>query len=290
MADVIHGVTQLANWLPTTFAPAAHGYFMHERTISNYMTDWSSLLAPGAKAVAIPQSALVVAESRGAGAETVVEYTGKNGAESVATITINQFYTAAHLITDAAQLQTSSDLQRHYIEATGYALLSAFETYAAGTLLQAATTNDVTLSTDNTITAAKLNEGIAALMVDNAFKPGQMALGMSPEAWGLSVASWDDLYFHHSATGNPTMLTNGQIGSIMGIPIYVSDDWDGDGTTGDETATLWNKNAVGYALQNAFKVIGPVADPTRGGVGFSVELYYGCTNVIEPGIANFNNP
>ena len=47
---------------------------------------------------------------------------------------------------------------------------------------------------------------------------------------------------------------------------------------------------MGYALQNAFKVIGPVEDPTRGGTGFSVELYYGGTAVLETGIANFNNP
>jgi len=290
MADVIHGVTQLANWLPTVFAPAAYGYFMHERTLSNWCTDYSGLLIPGAKAVTVPLSAAVVAESRGAGAETVVEYTGHTSAEAVGTVTVNQFYTAAFLITDAAQLQTNTQLMQHYVEGTAYALRSSFETYLAATILQSATTNDVTLGTDNTITAAKLQEGIQNLLIDNAYVPGMVALALSPEAWAASVENWDDLYFHVSATGTDTILTNGQIGKIMGIPIYVSDDWDGDGTTGDETGTLWNKRAVGYALQNAFQIIGPVPDPLRGGTGFSVELYYGATKLLDSGIANFNNP
>jgi hypothetical protein len=290
MADVIHGVTQLANWLPTVFAPAAYGYFMHERTLSNWCTDYSSLLASGAKAVTVPLSAAVVAESRGAGAETPVEYTGSGSAETAGTITVNQFYTAAFLITDAAQLQTNVQLMEHYVQGTAYALRSAFETYLAGTIIQSATTNDVTLGTDNTITAAKLQEGIQNLLIDNAYVPGMVALGLSPEAWATSVADWGALYYHVSATGNPTMLTNGQIGSILGIPIYVSDDWDGDGTQHDETGSLWHKRAVGYALQNAFQIIGPVADPTRGGTGFSVELYYGATKMLDAGIANFNNP
>lgn len=287
MADVIMGVAQLANWLPTTFAPASYGYFLHERTLSNYMTDYSFLLQ-GAKAVSIPQSALVVAESRGANAETPVEYTGNT--ETAGTLTVNQFYTAAHLITNVAQLQTSTQLQNHYIQATAYALLSQFETYMAGTILQGATTNDVTLAADNDVTWAKYKAGMAALLVDNAYKPGQMALGMSPEAWALSTDDWGNKYVSAADVGGSTILSTGVIGSLAGTPIYISDDWDGDGGTGDETATLWNRMAVGYGLQDAFSIIGPVPDPTRGGIGFSVELYFGGLRVLEPGICNFNNP
>lgn len=290
MADVIHGVTQLANWLPTNFAPAAFGYFQHERTISRFLTDYSYLLAPGAKAVSIPQSAAIVAESRGAGGETVVEYTGKGSAESVATVTVNQLYTAAILITDVAQLQTTTQLQDHYIKACAYALLSSFETYVAGTLLQAATTNDVSiLTTDNNLTWAYFLSAISKLQVYNAYKPGKMALGCSPEAWALGVADWGAKYTSIETT-RENFGTNGALGQLAGVPVYVSDDWDGDGTTGDETATLWNMDAVGYVMQNMFKIIGPTDDPLRGGTGFSVELYYGATNVLETGIANFNNP
>ncbi len=288
MADVITGVTQLANWLDTVFTPAAFGYFQHKRTLSNYMTDYSYLLAPGAKAVVIPQSALVTATTRGAGAETVIEYTGAT--ESLATITVNQFYTAAHLITDAAQLQTSTQLQEHYITATAYALISAFETYMAGTVLQGATTNDVSIATtDNNLTWDYVVSAISKLQVYNAYEPGMMALGCSPEAWALGVKDWGAKYTSIE-TMRENFGTNGALGQLAGIPIYVSDDWDGDGTTGDETATLWNKKAVGYAMQNMFKVIGPTPDPLRGGTGFSVELYFGGVKVIETGIANFNNP
>lgn len=291
MADIIHGVTQLANWLPTVFGPAAHGYFMHQRTLSNYMTDYSYLLASGAKAVTIPQSAAVTAESRGSGAETAVEYTGSGSAETAATVTVNQFYTAAHLITDVAQLQSTTQLQEHYIQATGYALLSSFETYMAGTVLQGATTQDVSIATtDNYLLWANFLTALQKLQVVNAYQVGQMAFGMSPEVWATSIPEWGDKYTHVSAVGQSTFLTNGVIGALAGVPIYVSDDWDGDGTTGDETATLWNKAAVGYCLQNAFQIIGPVQDPLRGGTGFSVELYYGGTRIIEPGIVNFNNP
>jgi len=293
MSDVLKGAAELAGWLNTEFAPAAFGYFQHERQLAQWATDYSSLLAPGAKAISIPQSAAVVAESRGASGETAVEYTGKGSDEGAATITVNQFYTAAHLITKlaASQVRSNTQIGQHYIEGTVYALRSSLETYLAVTTIQdGGTTNDVSLGTANTVSTAKLNEGISNLMNDNAYVPGQVVLGMSPEAWAASVADWDDLYFHVSATGGATMLTNGAIGSIQGLPIYVSGDWDGTNTLGIETASLWNKRSIGYGMQNAFDIIGPVDDPTRGGIGFSVELYYGATVILEPGIANFNNP
>jgi len=34
MADIYHGTTQLANWLPTVFAPAMEGYFQSAKTLS----------------------------------------------------------------------------------------------------------------------------------------------------------------------------------------------------------------------------------------------------------------
>jgi len=286
MADIYHGTTQLANWLPTVFAPAMEGYFQSAKTLSNYCSDYSSLLAPGAKAVSVPLIGARTADSKST--ETALEYTGYSSAESVGTITVNQTAAEAFLFEDIAQLQTNLDLLNTYAMDSSYVLLKAFETYLAG-IVQSATTNDVTLANDNTVLWTDVLIAYRKLKIAGV-DIKQCAFGMSPEAFELSVAQWGTKYTSAAELGNQSFVASGAEGVLLGMPIYVSDDWDGDGGTGDETATIWHPRSVGYAIQGGIRVKGPVPVPTHIGDGIGYALHYGATKMIDTGIVNFNNP
>lgn len=286
MADVYHGTTQLANWLPTVFAPAMEGYFQSAKTLSNYCTDYSSLLAPGAKAVSVPLIGVRTADTY-TSEDTALEYTGSS-AESVGTITVNTTSAEAFLFEDIAQLQTNLDLMNTYAMDSSYVLLKAFEAYLAG-VIQTATTNNVTLATDNTLLWTDVLIAYRKLKIAGV-DIKQCAFGMSPESFEKSVASWGTKYTSAAELGNQSFVASGAEGVLLGMPIYVSDDWDGDGGTGDMTATIWHPRAVGYAIQGGIRVKGPVPVPTRVGDGIGYAMHYGATKMIDTGIVNFVNP
>jgi len=292
MADIFHGTAQLANWLPTVFAPVADGYFKAGLGITNYCTNYSSALAPGAKAVTIPLIGARTADSKST--ETAVEWTGFASAETAATITANQQAIEAFLIEKISELETNVPLMQTYARDSAYVLAKHMENYIAASIIQSATTNDVTLGTDNTITYAKLLEAQRQLNIDNV-KLRECAFGMSPEAFEISVIEWNTnsgaLYTSAAVMGERGFAATGAEGMILGAMIYVSDDWDGDGTTGDETASIWHPKAVGYVMAGGGPVtIGPSAQPLHGAEGFAVTLVYGATKMLDSGIANFNNP
>jgi hypothetical protein len=49
---------------------------------------------------------------------------------------------------------------------------------------------------------------------------------------------------------NQNPYVSGALGMVYGMPVFVSSDWDGDGDVGDETASIFTKNAVAVAIQH----------------------------------------
>jgi hypothetical protein len=287
MADVLHGTTQLANWLATVFAPATTGYFRNGLSVANYCTDYSARLPQGAKAVAIPLVAERTADSF-TSEGSAVEYTGHSSAESAGTITVNQQKVEVFLFEDLAQLQSSPEVWGTYAEDSAYILRKAFQNYLVDSIITSATTNDVTLGTNNTVTFAKLQEGIGALLTDNV-DVSACAFGCNATAWALSTADWGDKYFSVAYTGKETMAKNGMIGQILGIPVIVSGDWSAAAGVTVEAASLWHPRAVGYCIQGGGVRVKIGTQPTKGladTVGYG--LFFGATKLIDAGIANFN--
>jgi len=285
MAGTINtGSSSIDTWLATVWAPAADAYFRSEKKIASYCMDVSSRLTPGAVAVSFPQVANTAATSKTAG----TAFTNYTNADEVAcTVTLNQQFGWPFLVEDMAQVSTQEDLISIYSRQAGYALASALETYLAG-IVQSATTNDVTLATDNTVLWTDVLIAYRKLKIAGV-DIKQCAFGMSPEAFELSVASWGTKYTSAAEMGNQSFVASGAEGVLLGMPIYVSDDWDGDGGTGDETATIWHPNSVAYASHDV-RVVGPVPDALNVGYALTPHIIFGATKAIDSGIVNFNNP
>lgn len=286
MADILGGTTQFANFLSTVFGPSMNGYFRNGLSVGAYCTDYSARLPMGAKAVSIPLIATRTADtftSEG----TATEYTGSASAETAATITVNQQKVEVFLFEELASMQSSVELYSTYAEDSAYILRSAFQNYLVDSIITSATTNDVTLTTDNTITFALVTSAVGKLLNANV-DISQCALGLNGTAWGLSVADWGDKYFNVAYTGNSTIATNGRVGSLLGMPVLITGDWSSDGTAGVECGSIWHPRSVGYCIQGGGVRVKQGNALTKGladtlGIG----LFFGATKMIDAGISNF---
>lgn len=281
----IVGTTQLATWLDTVFGPASYGYFEKDLRLLNHCTDYSALLPQGAKALALPS---VASRSPGLYSSEGSAMTPVATTEAAPTITINQFAIETFVFEDVALLQSSPDVMAIYAAQSAELLRGKMQNYIVDSIITSATTNDVTMADDNTITFAKLLSALA-LLLDDGVTPEMCAVGLSGVAWGLSVSDWGDKYFSVAYTGGQTISTDGRIGQILGMPVYVTSDWSSSGTAGVECGSIWAKRAVAYAIQGGIRSkMGTDVDQglaDKLGIG----LYYGAVKYIDSGIANFTN-
>lgn len=289
MANVYHGTTQVANWIPTNFAPAVEGFMRSSLDMANTMYD-ASAWATGGGVVKYPLPGALTAQTKTS--ETLLtEYSGTGSAESVATITLSTQYAVPLFVELIAMQQVTQnvDLMMDLASRGGYAIRKAFET-ALALLVQTATTNDVSLTTDNQITWALLLSGWGKLANQN-IAPYETTLGLSGPAWAASVADWGTNYTSASQIGaNTNFLSTGRYGQIGQTPVFVTSDWESDGTTGDEAGSLWHRHAVGWAIQGGVETLGPT--PHVLGAGYTLGLYMTAagTLAINAFAANFNNP
>ena len=158
-------------------------------------------------------------------------------------------------IGDLVRVQSSYDLFNLYSRSMGYAVAKKIENVLA-LLMQTATANDVSLGTDNTFTTAKVREGLQKLLdagVD--YTNGDTFFYASPAAY-MSLASLGEFIDYEKrgpeAGGNANV--NGMVKQIYGMETYSSVDWDDDGGSGDETASIFTRDAILYAEQFPLRV------------------------------------
>ncbi len=291
MANVT--VTTAANFIPEVWSDAILDYAERRFRLKNQVTDVSSLITSGADTIHVPRVDEETAAAKSA--DTSVTFAANTDAKT--DISINQHSYEAKRIEDIVRVQENADLFNLYARSMGYALGKKVENYLAVDVLQSATANDVTLATDNTPTAAELRAGIQKLM----------DLGVDPAAVGV------DAYFYASPATYLNLLgldqfvswqkvgpakesgnTTGILGEVYGIPTYQSIDWGSAGTTGEETATLFTREAVLFAMQiqprvHAQYMARELATEVVADVLFGASLTQSAADAAGQ-VVNFNNP
>ena len=110
-----------------------------------------------------------------------------------------------------------------------YSIAKFVENYIAVSVIQAATGNDVTLSTDNTFTTALIRSGLQSFLdAGHSYTDGDTFLYCSPASY-MSALSLQDFYdaSRRGDAQNPNV--SGSVGMVYGVPTFVSTDWDDDG-------------------------------------------------------------
>ncbi len=239
--------TTAANFIPEMWRDAILNYAERSFRLRNQVTDLSSELASGGDTVHVPRVTEETAGSKTAGQNVVFT----NNTDGKTDLTVDQHFYVAKLIEDVVRVQQSAGLFNMYTKSMGYAMAKKIENFIA-LLIQSSTANDTALTTDNTMTAALLRSGIAklyALGVDTTMPGADVWLYGSPKTY-LSILGLDQFVSWEKigpagVSGNKT----GIVGEVYGIPTLQSTDWDEDGGTGDETASIFTKESIFYAQQ-----------------------------------------
>ena len=286
MANVT--TTTAANFIPELWADAILDYAERKFSIKDKVTDVSSMLSGGGDTLHIPrvdeESATVKAD------DTAVVYSSTTDGKT--DLSIDQHFYNAKRINDVVRVQESADLFNMYARSMGYALAKKVENYLAVDIIQSATANDVALAADNTFTSALIRSGTEALMNAGVDYTSDTYLYASPAAYN-SLFALDEFSLANEA-GRASAHATGSQGSIMGMDAFASVDWDDDGGTGDETASIFTKDSVVFAMQIAPRVqsfydIDHLATSVVVDVLFGASLVQAAADAAGQ-IVNFNNP
>lgn len=287
MANVT--TTTAAVFIPELWRDAILDYAERKFQLRNQVMDFSSEL-PNGDVLHIPKVSEETAAAKSAG--SAVTYSANTDSE--VTISVDQHHYEAKRIEDIVRVQESANLFGAYAQSMGYALAKKVENYLAVDVLQSATGNDVTLTTDNQVTSAELRSGLQKLL-DAGFDyaDGETYLYASPASYMYLLGLQD--FFDSSQRGdsqNPNV--SGSVGMIYGMPTYISTDWDDDGGTGDETASVFKKESVYMAMQLQPRVqsaydIDHLATSVVADVLFGASLSHAASST-SLGVVNFNNP
>lgn len=248
----------------------------------------SSLLAGGGDTIHIPKVDEETAVSLTGGA--AITYT--NTTDGKVDLTVDQHFLSAKRIDDVVKVQQSAGLFEAYAKSMGYALAKKVENYIA-LLVQTGSGNDVALGADNTFTTAKFREGLQKLLdagVDYA--DGNSFMYASPAAY-MSLLSLGDFTDANVRGDGQNPHASGKLISAYGIELFASTDWDDDGGTGDETASIFRKESVYFAQQQNMRIqssydIDYLATSVVADVLFGAALSHAVSNTAL-GVVNFNN-
>ena len=288
MAEVT--LTTAANFIPEMWASGILDYAERQFQLRNQVTDLSSLVSAGGDTIHVPKVTEETAASLSSG--SAVTY-GAN-TDGKVDLSVDQHAYEAKRIGDIVKVQESADLFNMYARSMGYSIAKFIENYIAVSVLQAATGNDVTLSADNTFTTALLRSGLQKFLDGgHSYTDGDAFLYCSPAAY-MSALSLQDFYDASRRGDGVGPVASGSVGMVYGVPTFVSTDWDDDGGTGDETASLFKRESVFFAQQISPRVqssydIDYLSTSIVADVVFGSCLSH-ATSSTACAVANFNNP
>ena len=284
--------TTAAKFIPEVWKDAILDYAERAFRIRNQVTNVSDLVS--GDTVHVPRVSEETAAAKSAG--TAVTYSANTDGE--ASISIDQHAYEAKRIDDIVRVQASYDLFSLYAKSMGYGLAKKVENYLAVDMIQSATANDVTLSADNTFTTALVRSGMQKLLdIGVDYTDGETFFYASPAGYMslMSLGEFSDFQERgpESGGGAGPNIT-GQLGSIYGMPVYTSTDWDDDGGTGDETASIFTKDSVLLAMQMEPRVQS-VYDIDHLATSVVADVLFGASLTQAAGtaagqIVNFANP
>ena len=286
MANVT--VSTAANFIPEMWRDAILDYAERKFQLRNQVLDFSSMVANGGDILNIPKVAEETAASKSA--DSAVSYSANT--DEVVQLSVNEHHYEAKRIEDIVRVQESADLFNAYAKSMGYALAKKVENFIAGKI-QDATGNDVTLSTDNELTTALLRSGLQK-MLDAGFDytDGETYLYCSPATY-MYLMGLGELTEAQKRGDAANPIASGMVMSAYGMPVYPSVDWADTGATGEETASIFNKNSIYFAQQISPRVqsaydIDHLATSVVADVLFGAALSHASASDTAIGIVNFN--
>ena len=289
MANVT--TTTAANFIPEVWRDAILDYAERNFRLRNQVTDISDAIE--GDTIHVPRVSEETAAAKSA--DTAVTYSAQTDGETQ--VSMDQHHYEAKRIEDIVRVQSSYDLFNLYARSMGYGIAKKIENYLAVDVLQSATANDVSLSADNTFTSALVRSGLQKLLDQGVdYTNGDTFFYASPASYMslMSLGEFSDFQERGPESSGVGPNISGNLGIIYGMPVYNSVDWDDDGGSGDETATIFTRDSVLFGM-NMEPRVQSAYDIDHLATSVVVDTLFGASLSQAAGdaagqVVNFNNP
>tara|TARA_R110000824_G_scaffold252854_6_gene441670 strand:- start:4102 stop:4989 length:888 start_codon:yes stop_codon:yes gene_type:complete len=241
-----------AVFIPEVWSEAIYKYFERKVIFRGLVDDYSPLVANGGDKINIPEIGILSASAKSAGSDVSFDAT----TATQTSLDLDQHYYVAKLFEDILLVQSNYQLIDKYSKMFGEALARQVDSYIWTTLQ--GLSNNMGLSADDTLTAGKFEDIIASMgnngidyMGGDVFmvvNPVLMADILNPSA-GLS-----QFFIRNDASGDGSGLKTGNIGSLYGIDVFMSNAISSGGTASTISGAIFHRSAVAFAIQEDVRI------------------------------------
>tara|TARA_R100000773_G_C4213844_1_gene112854 strand:- start:361 stop:1254 length:894 start_codon:yes stop_codon:yes gene_type:complete len=242
------------HFIPEIWADGIYKYFERKSVFRGLIDDYSALMTGKGygDTLHIPEISLVSASDKNAGADVSYDATATTETQ----LSINKHKYVAKLFEDIAQIQSEADLMEKYARMMGEALARQVDADIVAELDDLEDT--VNLSADDTMSVAKFEECLATLGEnDIPYMDGEVALVVNPTMMAdiLNPSAGLASYFmRNDASGEGSGLRTGNVGSLYGIQVFMSNALGTGGDSNTESGVFFHKSACAIAVQQEVRV------------------------------------
>tara|TARA_Y100001938_G_scaffold150982_1_gene244825 strand:- start:566 stop:1459 length:894 start_codon:yes stop_codon:yes gene_type:complete len=242
------------HFIPEIWADGIYKYFERKSVFRGLIDDYSALMTGKGygDTLHIPEISLISASDKSAGADVSYDATATTETQ----LSVNKHKYVAKLFEDIAQIQSEADLMEKYARMMGEALARQVDADIVAELDDLE--DSVNLGTDDTMSVAKFEECLATLGEnDIPYMDGEVALVVNPTMMAdiLNPSAGLASYFmRNDASGEGSGLRTGNVGSLYGIQVYMSNALGTGGNSNTESGVFFHKSACAIAVQQEVRV------------------------------------
>lgn len=237
-SNVTRSIAQTAQYIQEAWDREIQQPYDKSLTAAKLVKDRSGLVSGGGDVINVPFTAGVNARAKAA--STNVTYDSPEG--TPITIAIDKHYYVAVLIEDIAKIQSNFNLKDAFQQRMAEALARQIDTDVLATYASAGTT----VAAGAAVTDANILAVVAALDAANVPQTGRRGIigaGAKGDLLGINKYT---AYDQTGKTGNAVNGTDGMVGAVYGMELYMSQNAPVS-TTGREL--FFHKDAISLAQQ-----------------------------------------
>jgi len=275
MADAIFGSTESTAVSNAKIATLVQSYLIQESKLLPLVTDYSSLVGPGAKSIALPRSGGFTVGNKSENTSVdaqIVTYAAD-------TINLTTHKVIQFLVEKFASRQAAPNIISDMLMKAGKDMAYAVDQLIAAQILAGPSSAapdhiiDFNDGTNNDVELADILN-IRALLQAQNIDVAECFLGVHP-AKEKDMLKLDN-FIDASKWGSNEPILNGVIGKVYGLKVIVSNVFEND------SLVAWHPTAVGFAFgQNL--VIQEQQDLANLATRYSLDFICGCLGGLDSG-------
>jgi len=251
----LDGNDDLGVMIPALWSSAVFRYFEKALVFRPFFDDYSSLVKGKGDTINLPEIQEVATAEKSA--NTNVTYT--TNVETSLSLLVDKHKYAAKLFEDIALIQANEPLFAKYSQSMGYALAKQLDTDIESAMQSLQTS--VSLGSNNALSNAKAEECYATIL-ENDIDPAECAWFLNPTLYAdvVSNTGFTNSFGYTTSGGAAVMegfsggALTGNIGTLYGIPVFMSPLISSASGTGVEAGYLLHRSSVAVAVQQDIRV------------------------------------